>query len=77
MGYRWMGGAKKQESEWVTMLTNLAVHFGVQARVTVETTLLDNHLQWRGVKNIIHNAAIRTILHRISSPVRRVFRKND
>ena len=68
VGYRLMGGEKKQESDWVEVLANLAKHLNVTPAVTVKTTCLDPKIQWREAGNVVHNAAIRTFFHRLLRP---------
>ena len=52
-----------QEEFWEETLTNLASHFQVNGQVTMQKTCVDSRWQWSQVKNIWHNAAIRTALY--------------
>jgi hypothetical protein len=74
-GFRFMGGSRHQEDTWTHVLTSLAGHFGVQAKVEKKTLCMDSHLQWRQAKNVLQNAMIHTMLHQISAPFRRLRRK--
>ena len=69
-GYRFLGGEAKQDATWVHVLRSLAAHFGVTADVHIERTCLDSSVQWRNVANVRQNAAIRTLLHRLTAPLR-------
>ena len=75
LGYRFMGGAQKQEGDWIKVLTNLAKAFGVDAPVEVNSVCLDPRYQWREARHIWRNAAIRTFFYKLGSPVRRLFGK--
>ncbi len=61
-GFRFMGGDAQQERIWRHVLTGLAHQFGVDGEVTVKKTCVDSRLQWGQVKNLWHNAVIRTTL---------------
>ena len=63
-------GSQLQDGIWIHVLTSLAEHFGVQGKVEVDRQLLDPRLQWRRAGNVWHNAQIRTILHRLATPLR-------
>ncbi len=67
-GYRFLGGESKQDGTWIHVLRSLAEHFGVKAEVTAQAVCLDRSIQWRNVANIRHNAAIRTVLYRLTHP---------
>lgn len=66
-GFRFMGGAEKQEKTWQFVLTSLAAHFGVRGQVRMHKVCVDPKLQWSQAQNVWHNAGIRTVLY---SPVR-------
>lgn len=68
-----MGGAQKQEGTWQAVLTALAAHFGVAGQVQMHRTCLDPRLQWAEAGNVWHNAALRTILYVLATPLRRLF----
>ena len=67
--------SKEQEQIWAHVLTQLAAHFGVNGQVQTTKTCLDPKLQWGEVKNVWHNAGARTMIHRVTAPVRWVVRK--
>jgi hypothetical protein len=69
-GFRFMGGARFQEKTWNHVLTSLASHFGSQAQVQQRVTLVDPKIQWSEWKNVWHNAGIRTVLFKLTAPVR-------
>jgi hypothetical protein len=69
-GFRFMGGAKKQEETWRHVLTSVASHFGSTAEVETSKVCLDQSLQWSHARNVWQNAGIRTLLHQISAPLR-------
>lgn len=67
-----LGGHGTEERFWVETLRALGRHFGEELQVTSEATLLDPRRQWRRATNIRHNAFIRTTLHRLATPLRRL-----
>lgn len=64
--------SRKEDEIWHATLKNLAADFGVQGQVQQDTTLVDQRLQWSQVKNVWHNAAIRSLLYAPVSLVRRL-----
>lgn len=64
------GGNKAEDKFWIHTLTALAAHFHVDAQVEVEIACLDPKLQWSEARNIWHNAALRTMLYRMTAPLR-------
>jgi len=69
-GFRFMGGANRQEFIWVHVLTQLALALGVKNEVRKQRDCLDPHLQWKDWKRVFQNAGIRTTLYRLGAPVR-------
>lgn len=67
-------GSKLQDAIWVHVLTELATYFGVKGQMEADRQLLDQHVQWRRVGNVWHNAQIRTILYHLTAPARRIRR---
>ncbi len=61
-------GYKREDRFWQATLRALAAHFGVDAEVETTITCLDPRYQWSGVKNIWHNAAIRSGLYTMLRP---------
>lgn len=71
-GYRFLGGERKQDKTWTHVLRSLAAHHGIVAEVQSSKTLVDGQLQWSKAGNVWHNAAIRTMLFRLTWPLRMV-----
>jgi hypothetical protein len=74
-----LGFAHKMEDQfWHHTLQSLAAHFNVTgAPVQQKNTLVDPKLQWQYTKNIWNNAAIRSTLYVVATPVRWVGRLLD
>jgi hypothetical protein len=70
LAFRLGVGHKSEDDFWKATLMGLAAHFGVQGDVKQKTTLVDPRVQWSEAKNVWHNAAIRTALYLMASPVR-------
>lgn len=68
--FRFMGSSTQQEKTWNYVLTSLAAHFGVLGQVTTTKTLVDSRIQWKYVRNIMDNAAIRTVFYKLGAPLR-------
>jgi hypothetical protein len=69
-------GSNLQENIWRHVLTSLAAHFGVEAEVELTKTCVDPRLQWSQMGNIRHNSQMLTLLYTVTSPFRRIFRRN-
>lgn len=55
---------KTEDAHWHATLTNLAKHFGAtEIAVSQTNNLVDPRMQWGEVKNVWHNAALRTGLY--------------
>lgn len=54
--------SRLEDKIWHHTLTQLAAHFGSDAPVTMESTLVDKKRQWKQFGNIWKNSAIRTLL---------------
>ena len=65
-----LGGSKVEDKFWEHTLTALAAHFEVKAQVETRVTCMDPKLQWSEVRNIWQNAAMRTMIYTMTSPVR-------
>lgn len=61
---------KNEDRFWHGTLQNLARDFGVSGQVQQRSTLIDPRVQWKEAGNIWHNAAVRTGLYTILTPVR-------
>ncbi|MEP7053998.1 MAG: hypothetical protein ABI912_01955 [Actinomycetota bacterium] len=65
-----MGGHSKEDAFWQQTLTALAAHLGAPApQPQVQAVCVDRRRQWRRAGNIWHNAAIRTVLHGLATPL--------
>lgn len=64
------GGNKAEDTFWIHTLTALAAYFSVQANVETQITCVDRKIQWSAVRNIWQNAAMRTALYSLGSPLR-------
>jgi hypothetical protein len=62
-----LGGAAAEDAFWEQTLVNAGRHFGVGGTVTTEARCLDRRRNWRKAGNIRNNAAIRTLVHRLTS----------
>lgn len=69
------GGHDREDWFWSYALRELAERFGCEPRVSVRHRLLDRRVRWKALGNIRHNAWIRTTLHRLTLPLRRLFRR--
>ncbi len=65
-----LGGHAKEDQFWQDTLRSLARHFSVEGQPTVQVTCVDPRRQWSQVKNVWHNAAIRTALYTMTAPAR-------
>lgn len=71
-----LGGHRKENRFWQDTLHALVGHLGVSsAEHSTSVVCVDKRRQWRKAGNIWHNAAIRTLLHTLLTPVRAVFRR--
>jgi hypothetical protein len=67
---------KLEDAFWHGTLSNLAAHFGTtQAQVTQQNVLVDKRVQWAQVRNVWHNAAVRTAVYMPVHLVKRLFKK--
>lgn len=72
LGFRLLGGSRAQEAIWRQVLASLAGRYGVSAPVELEKIRVDGALQWARARNVWSNAIIRTTLHGLGSPIRRL-----
>jgi hypothetical protein len=75
MSFRLGFGHRAEDQFWLATLQNLAARFGVTTQARQEVALIDSRVQWSQAKNVWHNAAIRTGLYYIATPVRWVRKK--
>ena len=71
MGLRF-GGHKQEDLFWKHTLQALAAHVQGETEILVQKELIcvDPRLQWSQAKNIWHNAAMRTTMYRLTTPLR-------
>ena len=70
-GFR-LFASRAQEKIWTHVLTSLVAHVGATGQVQLEKVCVDRKVQWSQAKNIWHNAAMRSMLYMIATPVRYV-----
>lgn len=63
---------KKEDQIWHHTLRSLAAAFGVDAVVQQSATCIDDKRQWRQAGNVRHNAGVRSALHQVTGPLRRL-----
>jgi hypothetical protein len=68
--FRFFGSSGQQDKIWIHVLNSLADYLGAKGQVTVSKTLIDPQVQWSQAKNIWHNAAIRTVIYVLATPLR-------
>ena len=64
------GGHKTEDVFWQHTLTAVAAEFGVEGAVETRVVCVDARFQWSYVRNIWHNAAMRTAMYNMTGPVR-------
>jgi hypothetical protein len=69
LGFR-LGASRSENKFWQYTLAALAAHFGVVEPVQTHVVCIDPRVQWSQCWNIWQNAAIRTFLYRMLTPVR-------
>ena len=67
-----LGGKGAEDRMWLHVLRQLASHFGVEARATVQRVVVDKKRQWEHWRNIKKNAAIRSGIHMAGAPMRAI-----
>ena len=65
-----LGAHGREDQFWKTTLQNLGLEFGESHPVRLWRVRLDRRRQWRKLTNTWYNAAVRTQLHRLASPLR-------
>ena len=65
-----MGGARRQEENWMYVLTRLAERFSIKGQVQMHTQCLDPRRQWSEAKNVWKNAGVRTFFYKLAAPLR-------
>ena len=69
IGFR-LGATRSENWLWQHVLTELAAYYGVTEPVQTELVCIDPRVQWSQFWNIWQNAAIRTFLYKMLTPVR-------
>ena len=69
VGFR-LGAYKAEDVFWQKTLTSLGKHFGADTQVQTTIVCVDPKMQWSHAKNVWHNAAIRTTIHVMTTPLR-------
>ena len=64
------GGNRLNSRFWIETAENLARHFGVEPDVRSQVVCVDRRRQWRKAGNLSKNAAIRTFVWTLGTPVR-------
>lgn len=54
---------RQEDNFWRQTLEQLSAHFGVNGQVQIQTSRVDDKVQWRQAGNVWHNAAIRSALY--------------
>ncbi len=54
---------RMEDTFWAQTLERLATHYGVAGQVALQTSRVDDKIQWRQAGNVWHNAAIRSALY--------------
>jgi hypothetical protein len=66
-----LGGHRKEDRFWQHTLRSVAAHLGVEdARVHTSVVCLDRRRQWANAGNIWDNAAVRSALYQLATPLR-------
>jgi hypothetical protein len=69
LGFR-LGASKSENRFWQYTVKSVAAHFGVNEPVQTRVVCIDPRVQWSQFWNIWQNAAIRTFLYKMLTPVR-------
>ncbi|HZD37492.1 MAG TPA: hypothetical protein VE664_02505 [Actinomycetes bacterium] len=63
--------SRREDRFWQQTLTNLARHLGVaDPVVTTAAVCVDRRRQWSNMRNVWHNAGVRTALYTLGTPLR-------
>jgi len=66
------GGHRQEDLFWHATLTRLAAHFGHDGAVETSVVCVDRRRQWSRWRNVWQSAAIRTTVHTVAAPGRRL-----
>jgi hypothetical protein len=75
LGFR-LGASRSESRFWQLTLASMAAHFGVGEPVETRVECIDPRVQWSQFWNIWQNAAIRTTLYLLLTPLRLLRRTN-
>jgi hypothetical protein len=78
--YRFFGSSQQQDKTWTHVLTALAKHFGIEAKVESQKSVIDPNVQWSKWSNIFKNAAFWTVVYLLLTPfrwLRNLFRRES
>jgi hypothetical protein len=70
-----LGATKSENRFWQYTVKSVAEHFGVNETVQTRVVCIDPRVQWSQFWNIWQNAAIRTFLYRMLTPVRWILKR--
>jgi hypothetical protein len=65
-----LGGNRLNSRFWFQTAENVARYFGVEPQVDTQVVCVDSRRQWRKAGNVRHNAAARTFLWTVATPLR-------
>jgi hypothetical protein len=65
-----LGGNRLNSRFWVQTAENLARHFGVEPEVDSQVVCVDKRRQWHKAGNVWKNAAVRTFVWTLATPLR-------
>lgn len=68
--YRFFGSSQQQDKTWMHVLTSLAKHLGVEAKVESKKEVIDPKIQWSKWTNIFKNAGFWTVVYLLLTPLR-------
>jgi hypothetical protein len=69
------GGNKSEDKFWIHTLSTLATYLGAKPDVETQITCIDRSIQWSAAGNIWQNAAMRTMLYSLTTPLRWIRRR--
>ncbi|MDQ2713875.1 MAG: DUF1990 family protein [Chloroflexota bacterium] len=69
IGFRTFG-SRTQERIWIHVMETLAAHLQAPGQVQVDKTCVDPRVQWSEARNIWQNAALRTMIYTLGTPLR-------
>jgi hypothetical protein len=65
-----LGGHKAEDRFWCETLRALAARYDAEVEPAVEVVCVDPRRRWAQAKNAWHNAAVRSAMHTVATPVR-------